>query len=564
MNIGDDSGLAKGEPDQPRRGTAVTGLDDELSTGSAVETPEPRARSGGRIARSAAFFSIATSLSRIVGLAREILVAALFGIKGPMSAFTIAFQIPNLVRALFADAAISAAFIPVFTQELEQGSKREAFRLASNLIWLLLALTALLTLLYVLLAPVLVPLFAPGFEGELLSLTVTLSQLMFPILIALGVSGVTAAILNSYGRFAVFALAPVVWNLVIIAVLIALTPRLDGEDRIYAYAAGVIVGTVVQMAFLVWDLRHTPFVMEWKPRLISAARSPDVRRVLLLMVPVMLSIGLINFNGFVLSIFGTLVSDAAPAAIDRAFRLFMLPAGLFVVALSTVIFPYLSRYAARSDFVAIRSLLARGMRQSMVMMLPATAAIVALSVPIVRLVYQRGEFDAAETQLVATALFWFAFGLPYNGLFALQNRTLFSMQRAWVSSAIAAGTLLLTAACAAALYGPFGIAGLVGATVIAGGSMTIVQSVILRHRLGGLEMRRLLLLVVRVLPASVALGLVTWEVWNLIDAALGRGLGGQLASVGGGLLAGGVVYAALLTLFRVPELAEIRAMLARR
>ena len=167
-----------------------------------------------------------------------------------MSAFTIAFQIPNLVRSLFADAALQGAFVPVFTEQLESGNKREAFRLASTLIFLITAVLGVITALFILVAPFLIPLLVPGLDDTTQDLTVVLSQLLFPILVMLGLSGVVVGVLNSYNRFAVFAIAPLFWNLAIIGVLVALSPMFSGDDRIYAYAIGVLVGTALQLAMV--------------------------------------------------------------------------------------------------------------------------------------------------------------------------------------------------------------------------------------------------------------------------------------------------------------------------
>ena len=164
-----------------------------------------------------------------------------------MSAFTIAFQVPNLVRALFADAALQPAFVPIFTELLEKRNYREAFRLASTLLLLVTLVLGAITALFVLLAPVIMPLVAPGLRGEILDLTVTLSQILFPILILLGVSGVVVGILNSYDRFGAFAISPLFWNLTIILVLVVLEPMFEGQDRIYAYAIGILIGTLVQL-----------------------------------------------------------------------------------------------------------------------------------------------------------------------------------------------------------------------------------------------------------------------------------------------------------------------------
>ena len=537
-----------------------------------VAGPRPRA---GRLARSTAFFSFATGLSRIAGLIREIVAASYFGITGAMSAFTIAFQVPNLVRSLFADAAIQAAFVPVFTEQLEAGNRGQAFRLASTLIFLVALALGAITALFILVAPVVMPLFAPGFEGELLDLTISLSRLLFPILILLGIGGMVVGVLNSYDRFGWFAISPLFWNLTIIAVLVGLAPAFPEEDEIYAYAIGVLAGTAVQLAILTFDLRNTPFgirralIAPLRTRFGGAWRDGTARRVLLLMLPVTISLGLINFNLVVNSFFGTLIDDPAiaaqaPAAIDKAFRIYMLPQGVFSVAVATVLFPTLARFAARGEHEELRATMANGMRQIVVFLVPAAAAVLVLSEPMTRLVFERGEFDAAQTDLVATALFWFAFSLPFNGLFLLLTRTFFSLQRPWMPTGIAAANLAITALAALALYGPYEIGGIVAATAIATAGSVIAQVEILRRALGRLELGRLLSTSIRVAVAAAALAAVSYAIWDLLDEALGRGLAGEVISLGAALAAGALVYGVVILGLRVPEAEQIRRVVSRR
>jgi putative peptidoglycan lipid II flippase len=539
----------------------------DTSTFMAVPAPTPSTpfvppefdEREGRLGRSTAFFSIATAFSRVAGLVREIVAASYFGIRGPMSAFTIAFQVPNLVRSLFADAAIQAAFVPVFTEELEKGNKKEAFRLASTLIYLVTLVLGALTALFVIAAPLIVPIFAPGFSGEILDLTVTLSQVLFPILILLGATGMVVGVLNSYDRFAAFAISPFFWNVVIIVVLVLLEPAFSGDDRIYAYAIGVLVGTVVQLAIPAWDLRNTPFRLtrdiNW--------HLPDVKRVLLLMLPVTLSLGLINFDLLLNSIVGTLVSEEAPAAIDKAFRIYMLPQGIFSVAVATVAFPTLARFAARHEWENLRHTMANGMRQILLLLIPAAAAILVLSVPMTRLVYQRGEFDAAQTHLVAQALFWFAFSLPFNGLYLLLTRTFFSLQRPWVPTAVAGSNLVVDVIFSFAFYSPFGVGGVVAATVIATISSVVAEVVILRRQLQGLDLTRLISTTVRVIAAAALLAGVSYLVWYGLDDALGRSVIAQLVSLGIALAAGFATYFATVLALRVPEADQIMRLLRR-
>ncbi len=522
--------------------------------------PTPRTGQGGRIARSTAFFSIATAASRIAGLAREVVAAGYFGVKGPVSAFTIAFQVPNLVRALFADAALQPAFVPVFTDLVGRRHYREAFRLASTLMLLITMVLGALTAIFVLAAPVIIPVFAPGYHHQLLSLTVSLSRVLFPILIMLGVSGIVVGILNSYDRFGAFAISPFFWNVTIILVLVVLEPMFSERNRIYAYAIGILIGTAVQLAIPAWDLRHTPFRFSWS----LDWRHPGVRRVLLLMLPVTISLGLINFNALINSFFGSLVSHEAPAAIDKAFRLYQLPQGIFSVAIATVLFPTLARFANNREFVNLRATLANGMRQILFVLVPAAALFLALSDPIIRLVYQRGEFGPAETAIVGTALFWFAFSLPTNGIYLLQTRTFFSLQKPWQATGLAVIDLVVSALAAWALYGPFGVGGIVAGTGIGTTAAVVAQAYILRREFHGLELGRLLSTTIRISLASLVLAAVSWLVWDGLDSALGRSTPAQIVSLGIGMALGGIAYLGTARVLRIAELEQILRLLRRR
>jgi putative peptidoglycan lipid II flippase len=554
-------------PNSPEReaealaGDAAVREADAFSPGEEPgKNPAPGQQRAGRIARSTAFFSVATAASRIAGLVREVVAASYYGVNGPMSAFTIAFQVPNLVRALFADAALQPAFVPIFTEQLERKNYREAFRLASTLLLLVTLVLGAITALFVLTASFVMPLFAPGFEGEILQLTITLSQVLFPILILLGVSGVVVGILNSYDRFGAFAISPLFWNLTIIAFTVFLTPYFHGQNRIYAYAIGILAGTLVQLLIPVFDLRNTPFKFEWS----FDWRNRDVRRVLLLMLPVTISLGLINFNMLVNSLFGSLVSDEAPAAIDKAFRIYQLPQGIFSVAIATVLFPTLARFASRGEMENLRATMANGMRQILFVLLPATAAVLVLATPMIRLIYQRGEFTPEQTTLVATALFWFAFSLPTNGLYLLQTRTFFSLQRPWMATGLAGLDLTISALAAWALYKPFGTGGIVAGTGIGTTAAVVAQAVVLRHEFDGLELRRLAITTAKITVAAAALAAVSFGVWDLLDNALGRGLLDQIVSLGVGLGLGGVTYLLAAKLLRIAELEQIMRLLRRR
>jgi len=515
-----------------------------------------------RLALSTVFFSIATGFSRVAGLVREIVAASYFGVSGAMSAFTIAFQVPNLIRALFADAALQGAFVPVFAELLEKDRKKEAFKVASALLSLITVVMGSVTLVFILAAPVLMPLFAPGFDDEpaLQDLTIGLSQVMFPLVLLLALSGVTVGMLNTFERFSVPALAPVAWNLVIIASLVGLTPILDPEDEIYSYAIGVLAGTIVQFVLPLPWLRGTggrfTLSFDW--------RNPHVVRVIKLMLPVTIALGLINFSLLINSFIGTLAGEQVPAAIDKAFRIYMLPQGLFSVAIATILFPTLSRLAARGATDDLRATVANGLRQILLTLIPSAVVIAVLATPITRLVYERGEFDAQATSLVADAMFWWSLSLPAQGASLLLSRTFFALQRPWVNTALAGGNLIVNAAVSFALYKPFGISGIVIGTVVATVAMAGAQAYLVRRDTHGLEGPRMLAALMRMLVAAAAMGAVAYGVWWLVDDIVGRSLLAQIVSVGAGTLAGTAVYGTIVWALGVPEAKQIATLFAGR
>ncbi|MCW3017455.1 MAG: integral rane protein MviN [Solirubrobacterales bacterium] len=527
---------------------------------TAPASEDPPKRSG--VARNTVIFSVATGLSRIMGLVREVVASSYFGTSGAASAFTLAFQFPNLVRSLFADAAISAAFVPVFTELLEQKRPREAAQLASTLLFCIIAALGAITALFIVFAGTIMPIFlGPEFSGPLVDLTVGLSQVLFPIVLLLGVNGLVVGILNAYGHFAIPAIAPLVWNVVIIGCLVVLRPLFHGDDQLYAYAIGVLVGTLVQLLMALPMLGRLGFRFS---RTVSL-RDERIKRVFVLMLPITISLGVINFDLYINSSLGTLVSKEAPRAIDAAFRIYMLPQGMFSVALATVLFPTLSRFAARRDLDGLRATMSTGSRQIFLLLVPAAVFCAVLATPIVRLVYQRGEFGPGSTELVSTALFWFSFSLPFAGVNLLLTRTFFSLQRPWIPTALAAGNLLVNLVISLLLYKPFGIAGLVIGTAVASAGMTIAQAIYLRRLLkGSLEGAAMLHALLRIVNASGLLGAISYGTWWALDQLLGRSLPAQILSVGGAALTGFVAYAAAVLVMKVPEADQIRRFVTGR
>ena len=541
-----------------RRTIAALSASAEAFAEEPVAPPPP---GGGGVARNTLIFSIATGISRVVGLAREIVFASYFGTTPVASAYTLAYLVPNLVANLFAQSALSAAFVPVFTDLLQKGRRKEAIRLASTLFWIMLIGLGALMALFILAAGFVMPLFIGPKLVKETGLTVGLSRVLFPVILLLGLNGLLVGVLQSYDHFTIPAISPAVWNAVIIVLLVVLAPHFHGDDEIYAYAVGILAATVVQVLLAFGALGRIDFRLQVK----IDWHDPRIRQVFMLMLPITIGLGIVNLDQLINSAFGSLVSNEAPRAIDNAFRVYMLPQGMFSVAVATVLFPTLSRMASKRDPAAMRSAVGNGMRQINLMLIPAAAFMVVLPTPIVKLLFERGEFNARSTHLVSIALFWFAFSLPFGGLNLLLTRTFFAVQRPWIPTRLAATNIVVDIIVSIALYKPLGIAGLIIGTIAANMVMTALQFQRLREGLNGrLEGAQTTMITARILIASALLAGVSWVVWKLLDELLGGSLPAELVSVGAAAASGLFVYVRAVLAMRVPEAHQVGNLIRAR
>jgi putative peptidoglycan lipid II flippase len=521
--------------------------------------PEPDAATEQSLRRSGVIFSIATGVSRILGLLREIVAAAIFGITGPINAFEIAFLVPNTVRSLVADSALSSAFVPVFSDLLVKGERKRAWRVASSIFWLMLLGLGGLTALFIVIAPWVMKVFGYGPDTVNGPLAAGLARVLFPTVVFLGLSGVVVGILNSYDHFTVPALSPVAWNLVILLGLALGVPHAGSEStKLYIYAVAILVATIVQF------LLPLPWLRGRDDRLhvVIDIHDPAVRRTFVLMVPVTIGLGLININAVIDQLFAThfLDKNLAPAAIVRAFRLYMLPQGVFSVAVATILFPLLSRHASRKDWNGFRHTVGTGLRLISFLLVPASAAAAVLATPIVRLLYQHENFNAADTRVVAPCLAAFSLGLTFNGMMLMLNRGFFSLQSPWIPSWVAFGNLGLNAVLDWVFY-RFGIWGIPLSTSLVNIAGVWALLVLFRRRMGGFELGETGRTFGLVTVASAALAAVGWGVWYVLDAGLGHSLPAQVVSLGVGLLLG---YGAFFGACRLLGVRELETMLRLR
>jgi putative peptidoglycan lipid II flippase len=525
---------------------------------TAAEEPD----TGRGLARSGIIFAVATGISRVIGLVREIAQAAVFGIAGPVNAFEIAFLIPNTVRSLVADSALSAAFVPVFSDLLVKGERKRAWRVASSLFWLMLLGLGGLTALFLVIAPLVMAIFGYGPHDQFGMLAAGLARVLFPLVLILGLTGIVVGILNSYDHFTVPALSPVLWNLIILLGLgLGVHGTSSDSTRLYIYAASILVATIAQFLLPLPWLRG----LDGQLHMVIDIHDPAVKRVFRLMVPVTIGLGLININAVIDQLFATHFLDKtlAPAAIVRAFRLYMLPQGVFSVAVATVLFPLMSRHASRGDWNGFRHTMSTGLRLICFLLLPASAAAAVLATPIVRLLYQHGNFTAGDTPIVAACLAAFALGLTFNGTMLMLNRGFFSLQSPWIPSWVAFGNLGVNAVLDAVFY-RFGIWGIPLSTSLVNIAGTGALLVLFRRRMAGFEIGETARSFGLVCVASALLAGVGWGVWRLLDSGLGQSLPAQIVSLGAALVLGYAAFFGACRLLGVRELETLLRLRRRR
>ena len=348
----------------------------------------------------------ATMASRLLGLVRDQVMAILFGMGDAMDAYVIAFRIPNLVRDLFAEGAMSAAFVPTFTRTLTNEGRDSAWRLGSLVINALIAATAVLVIIGIVFAwPITTLLDYSGKFAAVpgkLALTVLLTRVMFPFLMLVAVAAALMGMLNSLHRFFVPAVSPAMFNVGSIVCTLGLAPVMPmlGLPVIMAPAIGVLVGGVGQMAIQWPTLRREGF--RYAP--VLDVSDPGLRRILTLMGPGVLGLAAVQVNLVVNSILAMHEGTGAVSALAFAFRLMYMPIGLFGVSIATAVIPTLSRHAARNEMVEMRGAISNGLRLMLMLNVPATIGLVSLATPIVALIFEHGKFPAADTAATAAAL----------------------------------------------------------------------------------------------------------------------------------------------------------------
>ena len=516
--------------------------------------------------RAAGIVGIAVMCSRILGLAREQIFAALFGAGYLMDAFTIAFRIPNLLRDLFAEGALSTAFVTTFTKTNALEGEAASYRLANKVASLAIVTLSAITVLGILCAPLLVGALAPGFDSSKAGLTVTLTRIMWPFILLVSVAALVMGMLNARNIFGVPAMASSFFNLgsIIAGVLLAwwLDPHF-GPRALMGMAIGTLVGGALQLAVQLPALHRLGYVF----RPDFAWRDPGVRTVLQLMGPSVIAGATTQVNVMINSVFASELGNGPPSWLAIAFRLMQLPLGIFGVALGTVSLPLLARLAAAGNRDGFRTELARGIRLAFLMTIPSTAGLIALAEPIISVLYQHGRVDAHQTHEAAGALQYYALGLAgyaalkvlVNAFYALDRR-----RTPMVVSFIAVGLNLLLNWLFTWHLG-WGHRGLAFSTACIATVNFLILFLIMRSHLGRFESGALLTLLLKVALGSLVLVGVCLASrhWILPDWG-GVRFWLKLLWLLVTIAAAGFAFALTTMLLRVEELADITAAFARR
>ncbi len=511
----------------------------------------------GKIAKSAGTVGIAVMCSRILGLIREQVFAGMFGAGTAYDAFVVAFRIPNLLRDLFGEGALSAAFVTVFSDYDTNRTQQQTWQLASNVLVFFAIALSVITLVGIYMAGPIVSLFAPDFAeipGKL-ALTTRLTMIMMPFLVFISLSAVVMGILNTKGRFFVPAMASSFFNLgsIIGGVGLALLLPRYGQPPIVGMAIGTLVGGILQLGMQFPTLFRTGFI--FRPHLHLS--DPGLKRILRLMIPAVIGLSATQINIFINTKFASSCVQGSVSWLQYAFRLVQLPIGIFGVAFSIAVMPILARHAAKTDIQGMKETLVSSLTMVFCLTIPASAGLILLSEPIIRLIFERGAFTGADTIATAQALSLYAIGLfaySTNKILVPVFYALDDTKYPVIASFVAVGSNILIINATITAFQHRAIALSVSCSAILS---FLFLSVILYKKLDGFSISYLVKGLLKICLATSVMSLLiigahnqfsSWFIGNIYQKTI------SLLSL---ILAAGLLYGCTLYLLRVPELTDI-------
>jgi putative peptidoglycan lipid II flippase len=512
--------------------------------------------------KAAGIVGLAVMCSRVLGLIREQIFAALFGGGRAMDAFTVAFRTPNLLRDLFAEGALSTAFITTFSKTIATDGDEAAWRLANKVATLAAVFLSAICVIGIAIAPLLVALFAPGFDADKAQLTVMLARIMYPFILLVSLAALVMGMLNAKHVFGIPAMASSFFNLGSIAGGVLIGRALDphfGPRALVGLAIGTLVGGALQLAVQLPSLAKLGYVF----RADFTWRDDGVKRILRLMGPAVIAASSVQLNVMINSMFASTLGDGPIFWLAIAFRLMQLPLGVFGVALATVTLPVLSRIVASGDRVKFRSELARGLRLAFLLTIPATIGLIILAEPIISVLYQHGKFNAFQTVQAAAALRFYAIGLAAYSAMKVLVPAFYALDRRktpMIVSFIAVGVNLFFNWLFTFRLG-WGHRGLALSTGCVAVTNFLLLYALMRRHVTQLHTGLLVQLLAKVLLAGAALGAVCWlgQHWLLaewpVQATAAKAFG-LLATIS----CAAIAFFAVTALLRVSEVTHVLAL----
>jgi putative peptidoglycan lipid II flippase len=481
---------------------------------------------------------VATLASRLLGLIREVVQGAYFATSNAADAFGVATRIPGLLRDLFAEGAMSAAFVPTVSRLQQTEGREAAWRLASQVINALVIVTGVIVVLGVVLAVPLVELYAPGFtehEGKT-ALTVTLTRVNMPFLMLVAVAAACMGMLNSMRRFAIPATSPALFNLVFIVCTAALVPAFSaaGVEPVLALSVAMLAGGLAQILVQWPAMRREGYRHRW----VLDPSDPSLRTVLILMGPGTLGVAASQINLLVNTSLAT-SEQGAVSALGYAFRLMYMPIGIFGVSIATAAIPDLARQAAAHGYAEMRAMLSWGVRLMLMLTVPATVGLMVIAWPIVELIFQHGAFGSADTDKVAAALLFYAPAITGYSIVKIAGASFYSLQDARTPVIVSVISIIANLILNLALNAAMGFRGLALGTAIAANLNSGLLLFLLARRIGGIDGRRIWLSFAKILAASAIMGAATYFAEAALADLFASGrLVDRVIRVGGAIAAG--------------------------
>jgi len=512
-----------------------------------------------KIMKAAGFLMLANLVSRFLGFIRESLMAGLFGKTAATDAYNTAFILPDLLYWLLVGGVLSAAFIPVLSEYIAKGREKEGWKVVSSVTNLIFLSLCSLVILAMFLAPKFIALQVPGFTAENRELTVYLTRILLLQPVILALSGITMGILNSYKIFWPSAVGTILYNASVI-IFGAIFADSNEPYTISGFAFGVVIGAaanfLVQVPFLLKiGIRYYPII---------DLRHPGVRKIVTLSLPIIIMYTLNQLQVIVNSNLGSNLDPGSLTAIWYSYRLFQLPVGIFALAIGVAVFPTLSEQAALRKYRDFLKTVSSAIRMLIFITVPISVGMMVLRFPLIRVLFEHGEFTPRDTELTAIPLLFFALGITAQAIIQVLPRAFYALQNTWLPVILGILAMLASIGWMFVLVGPLAHGGLALAVTLGAVIQMILLFVFLRRRLGRIDGRRIVATFIKTVIAATIMGFSVKLCTDFLTVWFGVGKAGSLIVLLSGTLIGAVIFAVIVKAFKMEEYALTLEMVGKK